>query len=134
MNDDGIAVELRDLGMRFDHRGDAQDALSFGNLQHEQRQAEAEPALLALERAVGLGEQIEDVRQEIGGDADAAMYMAKSRGKNRIVVFEPGMHRAALTRSGAITSAEPAERLSCSIRWSSRALPTHSSGVDAPAG
>jgi EAL domain-containing protein (putative c-di-GMP-specific phosphodiesterase class I) len=26
------------------------------------------------------------------------MYMAKSRGKNRVVLFEPGMHRAALAR------------------------------------
>jgi diguanylate cyclase (GGDEF)-like protein/PAS domain S-box-containing protein len=31
-------------------------------------------------------------------NADAAMYMAKSRGKNRVVLFEPGMHRAALAR------------------------------------
>src|SRR5439155_112918 len=35
---------------------------------------------------------------ELLRDADAAMYIAKSRGKDRIVVFEPGMHRAALTR------------------------------------
>ena len=31
-------------------------------------------------------------------NADAAMYMAKSRGKNRTVLFEPGMHRAAVAR------------------------------------
>jgi predicted signal transduction protein with EAL and GGDEF domain len=31
-------------------------------------------------------------------NADAAMYMAKNRGKNRVVLFEPGMHRAALAR------------------------------------
>jgi diguanylate cyclase (GGDEF)-like protein/PAS domain S-box-containing protein len=31
-------------------------------------------------------------------DADAAMYRAKSLGKNRIEVFEPSMHEAALTR------------------------------------
>jgi diguanylate cyclase (GGDEF)-like protein/PAS domain S-box-containing protein len=30
--------------------------------------------------------------------ADASMYMAKSRGKNRIEVFEPSMHAAALER------------------------------------
>ena len=36
--------------------------------------------------------------EELLRDADAAMYIAKGRGKNRIVVFEPGMHRAALTR------------------------------------
>ena len=35
---------------------------------------------------------------ELLRDADAAMYIAKSRGKNRVVVFEPGMHRAALAR------------------------------------
>jgi diguanylate cyclase (GGDEF)-like protein/PAS domain S-box-containing protein len=31
-------------------------------------------------------------------NADASMYMAKSRGKNRIEVFEPSMHAAALSR------------------------------------
>jgi diguanylate cyclase (GGDEF)-like protein/PAS domain S-box-containing protein len=36
--------------------------------------------------------------EELLRDADAAMYIAKSRGKDRVVVFEPGMHRAALTR------------------------------------
>ena len=36
--------------------------------------------------------------EELLRDADAAMYIAKGRGKNRVVVFEPGMHRAALTR------------------------------------
>src|SRR4029079_14285595 len=36
--------------------------------------------------------------EELLRDADAAMYIDKGRGKNRIVVFEPGMHRAALTR------------------------------------
>ena len=36
--------------------------------------------------------------QELLRDADAAMYIAKGRGKNRVVVFEPGMHRAALNR------------------------------------
>ena len=36
--------------------------------------------------------------EEVLRDADAAMYIAKGRGKNRIVLFEPGMHRAALTR------------------------------------
>jgi diguanylate cyclase (GGDEF)-like protein/PAS domain S-box-containing protein len=36
--------------------------------------------------------------QELLRDADSAMYMAKGRGKNRVVVFEPGMHRAAVTR------------------------------------
>ncbi len=35
---------------------------------------------------------------ELLRDADAAMYIAKGRGKNRVVVFEPGMHRAALNR------------------------------------
>ncbi|HET7181173.1 MAG TPA: EAL domain-containing protein [Candidatus Limnocylindrales bacterium] len=36
--------------------------------------------------------------EELLRNADAAMYIAKSRGKNRIVEFEPGMHRAALAR------------------------------------
>jgi diguanylate cyclase (GGDEF)-like protein/PAS domain S-box-containing protein len=36
--------------------------------------------------------------EELLRDADAAMYMAKGRGKSRVIVFEPGMHRAALTR------------------------------------
>jgi diguanylate cyclase (GGDEF)-like protein len=31
-------------------------------------------------------------------NADVAMYTAKSKGKNRLEVFEPGMHAAALTR------------------------------------
>ena len=35
---------------------------------------------------------------ELLRDADAAMYIAKSRGKNRAVVFESGMHRAAVAR------------------------------------
>jgi diguanylate cyclase (GGDEF)-like protein/PAS domain S-box-containing protein len=36
--------------------------------------------------------------EELLRNADAAMYIAKSRGKNRIIEFEPGMHRAALAR------------------------------------
>jgi diguanylate cyclase (GGDEF)-like protein/PAS domain S-box-containing protein len=35
---------------------------------------------------------------ELLRDADAAMYTAKGRGKNRAVVFESGMHRAAVAR------------------------------------
>ena len=35
---------------------------------------------------------------EVLRNADVAMYTAKTRGKNRIEVFEPGMHAAALTR------------------------------------
>ncbi len=42
----------------------------------------------------GRGESAEELLR----NADAAMYIAKGRGKNRVVVFEPGMHRAALTR------------------------------------
>jgi diguanylate cyclase (GGDEF)-like protein/PAS domain S-box-containing protein len=42
----------------------------------------------------GRGTSAEDLLR----DADAAMYIAKGRGKNRVIVFEPGMHRAALTR------------------------------------
>lgn len=36
--------------------------------------------------------------EEVLRNADAAMYMAKSNGKNRVEVFEPGMHTAALAR------------------------------------
>ncbi|HLX35902.1 MAG TPA: EAL domain-containing protein [Candidatus Limnocylindrales bacterium] len=36
--------------------------------------------------------------EELLRNADASMYMAKSHGKNRIEVFEPSMHAAALTR------------------------------------
>jgi len=46
-------------------------------------------------------------------DADAAMYMAKSNGKNRVEVFEPRMHAAAIARldlkrdlEGALTRGE----------------------------
>ena len=35
---------------------------------------------------------------EVLRNADVAMYTAKSNGKNRLEVFEPGMHTAALTR------------------------------------
>jgi diguanylate cyclase (GGDEF)-like protein/PAS domain S-box-containing protein len=35
---------------------------------------------------------------EVLRNADVAMYTAKSKGKNRLEVFEPGMHTAALTR------------------------------------
>jgi diguanylate cyclase (GGDEF)-like protein/PAS domain S-box-containing protein len=35
---------------------------------------------------------------EVLRNADVAMYTAKSNGKNRLEVFEPGMHAAALTR------------------------------------
>jgi len=35
---------------------------------------------------------------EVLRNADVAMYTAKSKGKNRLEVFEPGMHAAALTR------------------------------------
>jgi EAL domain-containing protein (putative c-di-GMP-specific phosphodiesterase class I) len=35
---------------------------------------------------------------EVLRNADVAMYTAKSRGKNRLEVFEPGMHTAALNR------------------------------------
>jgi diguanylate cyclase (GGDEF)-like protein/PAS domain S-box-containing protein len=35
---------------------------------------------------------------ELLRNADVAMYTAKSHGKNRLEVFEPGMHAAALTR------------------------------------
>jgi predicted signal transduction protein with EAL and GGDEF domain len=35
---------------------------------------------------------------ELLRNADVSMYMAKSKGKNRIEVFEPSMHAAALTR------------------------------------
>jgi diguanylate cyclase (GGDEF)-like protein/PAS domain S-box-containing protein len=35
---------------------------------------------------------------ELLRNADVAMYTAKSNGKNRLEVFEPGMHTAALTR------------------------------------
>jgi diguanylate cyclase (GGDEF)-like protein/PAS domain S-box-containing protein len=36
--------------------------------------------------------------EELLRNADASMYMAKSHGKNRIEVFEPSMHAAALSR------------------------------------
>ena len=36
--------------------------------------------------------------EELLRNADAAMYIAKGRGKNRVIMFEPGMHRAALAR------------------------------------
>jgi len=36
--------------------------------------------------------------EELLRNADASMYMAKSHGKNRIEVFEPSMHAAALAR------------------------------------
>ena len=36
--------------------------------------------------------------EEVLRNADVAMYTAKSNGKNRLEVFEPGMHTAALTR------------------------------------
>jgi len=36
--------------------------------------------------------------EELLRNADAAMYMAKSRGKNRIELFEQGMHAAAVSR------------------------------------
>jgi diguanylate cyclase (GGDEF)-like protein/PAS domain S-box-containing protein len=35
---------------------------------------------------------------EVLRNADVAMYTAKTKGKNRLEVFEPGMHTAALTR------------------------------------
>ena len=35
---------------------------------------------------------------EVLRNADVAMYTAKSKGKNRLEIFEPGMHTAALTR------------------------------------
>ena len=39
-----------------------------------------------------------ETADELLRNADVAMYMAKTNGKNRIEVFEPSMHTAALTR------------------------------------
>ena len=45
----------------------------------DQRQADAQAALRAGDRAVGLGEQVEDPRQQVRFDADAVVANAQHR-------------------------------------------------------
>jgi len=47
---------------------------------------------------VALSSSPKETPEELLRDADASMYMAKSHGKNRIELFEPSMHAAALAR------------------------------------
>ena len=47
---------------------------------------------------VALSTSPKETPQELLRNADASMYMAKSHGKNRIELFEPSMHAAALAR------------------------------------
>jgi diguanylate cyclase (GGDEF)-like protein/PAS domain S-box-containing protein len=47
---------------------------------------------------VAISSSSRETPEELLRNADASMYMAKSRGKNRIEVFEPSMHAAALQR------------------------------------
>ena len=47
---------------------------------------------------VAMATSAKETPEDLLRNADASMYMAKSRGKNRIEVFEPSMHAAALSR------------------------------------
>jgi diguanylate cyclase (GGDEF)-like protein/PAS domain S-box-containing protein len=56
--------------------------------------------------------------EELLRNADASMYMAKSHGKNRIEVFEPSMHAAALSRLAIKGALERAvERQEFEVRY-----------------
>jgi diguanylate cyclase (GGDEF)-like protein/PAS domain S-box-containing protein len=55
---------------------------------------------LYVRASVGVAswESTTETAEDLSRNADMAMYTAKANGKNRVAVFEPGMHQAALAR------------------------------------
>ena len=64
----------------------------------DQGQADAEPPLGAVERAVGLGEQVEDAREQLRGDPDAGV----ADPDDRLVALSAGLQRDPAPRLGVL--------------------------------
>lgn len=65
---------------------------------------------MALTRGPQAGPHEPASAEEVLANADAAMYLAKARGKGRYELFEPAMRTAAVERSSLKTELELAER------------------------
>ena len=64
----------------------------------DQGQADPQPPLAAVERAVGLGEQVEDAREQLRGDPDAGV----ADPDERLVPLAPGLERDPAPRLGVL--------------------------------
>ncbi len=101
-------------------------------LSHERCELETVPGRqLSISVSVGIAYGLQQTSEELLAEADVGLYVAKTMGKSRYVVFEPGMATAAQDRLRLeLDLADALDRGSCSSSTSRRSsfAPNASSG------